>query len=43
MRKNEDNALFIGVHSGLTEENFNNFSNALRDIFKNNKKITESL
>jgi CDP-6-deoxy-D-xylo-4-hexulose-3-dehydrase len=32
-RKIRDNALFIGVHSGLTEENFNNFSNALRDIF----------
>jgi len=33
-RKIRDNALFIGVHSGLTEENFKNFSNALNNIFK---------
>jgi CDP-6-deoxy-D-xylo-4-hexulose-3-dehydrase len=28
-----DNALFIGVHSGLTEDNFKNLSNALAEIF----------
>ena len=28
-----DNALFIGVHSGLSSENFDNLSNALQNIF----------
>jgi CDP-6-deoxy-D-xylo-4-hexulose-3-dehydrase len=28
-----DNALFIGVHSGLTSENFDNLENALHKIF----------
>ena len=32
-RSIRDNALFIGVHSELSEENFENFERALESIF----------
>ena len=28
-----DNAFFIGVHSGLTKQNFQNFETSIHDIF----------